>query len=236
MVVYGISLGCGIIVAIAFMRFRVKGERLTALLLKAFASSLFVLCGASAAASVMGSENFTFAIYVIAGLVFGLMGDIWLDLKWMYPPESDMFTVAGFGAFAVGHLFFISGLLNTYGDSERILYVVIPFVLAAVIAVAIILLEKPMKMVYGKFKGITAVYAMILVYMTLLSGSLALMNSFKVVTLDIMFAGGVFFLISDLILSGTYFGEGKNRPVDIITNHATYYIAQFLIASAIMFI
>ena len=47
---------------------------------------------------------------------------------------------------------------------------------------------------------------------------------------------GVFFIISDLILSGTYFGEGKNRPVDIITNHATYYLAQFIIASAILFI
>ncbi len=55
-------------------------------------------------------------------------------------------------------------------------------------------------------------------------------------TLNFMFAGGIFFLISDLILSGTYFGEGKNRPVDIIINHVTYYIAQFLIASSLLFL
>ena len=51
-----------------------------------------------------------------------------------------------------------------------------------------------------------------------------------------LFVGGVFFLISDLILSGTYFGEGKDRPVDIVTNHMTYYIAQYLIALSIAFV
>ena len=46
----------------------------------------------------------------------------------------------------------------------------------------------------------------------------------------------LFASISDLILSGTYFGEGKDRPVDVITNHAAYYIAQFIIATSIAFI
>ena len=72
--------------------------------------------------------------------------------------------------------------------------------------------------------------------MTFLSGSLALMYNFKVMTLNFMFVGGLLFLLSDLILSGTYFGEGKRRPVDIITNHVSYYAAQFVIASAVMFI
>lgn len=38
------------------------------------------------------------------------------------------------------------------------------------------------------------------------------------------------------ILFGTYFSTGKDRPVDVITNHATYYIAQFIIATSIFFI
>ena len=99
-----------------------------------------------------------------------------------------------------------------------------------------VLLEKPMKMVYGKFKAITAIYGFVLAFMTFLSASLAIMNKFENMTLNFMFAGGVFFLISDLILSGTYFGEGKRRPVDVITNHTTYYAAQFLIAASLMFI
>ena len=36
--------------------------------------------------------------------------------------------------------------------------------------------------------------------------------------------------------ASTYFGEGKRRPVDIVTNHVSYYAAQFVIASAILFI
>ena len=93
-----------------------------------------------------------------------------------------------------------------------------------------------MKMVYGKFKAITGVYGFVLGFMTFLSGSLALMHNFKEMTLNFMFVGGVLFLLSDLILSGTYFGEGKRRPVDIVTNHAAYYAAQFVIASAILFV
>ena len=53
---------------------------------------------------------------------------------------------------------------------------------------------------------------------------------------DLFFIGGVLFMISDLILNGTYFGEGKERPVDIATNYLTYYSAQFLIASSLMFL
>ena len=42
--------------------------------------------------------------------------------------------------------------------------------------------------------------------------------------------------VSDLILSGTYFGVGKERPVDLALNYLSYYPAQFLIASALVFL
>ena len=231
-----VLLVLGIVSAVVFMAKRVKEGGVKALVLKALTSALFVSCASAAAAEVIGRNKFGFALFVIPGLVFGLMGDIWLDLKWVYPQDNDIYTFSGFGAFMIGHILFISGLIKNYADFKRPLYIILPLIIAAVIAVGIIILEKPMKMKYGKFKLITAVYACILAFMTLLSGSLALMNSFGVKTLNIMFAGGVFFLISDLILSGTYFGEGKNRPVDVITNHASYFAAQFLIAYSIMFV
>lgn len=231
-----VLLAFGIISCVAFNVLRVKEGGVKALLIKGLTSVLFVGCGAAAAMLNTGSENFSFALLVIVGLVLGLMGDIWLDLKWIYPKDNDIFTFAGFGAFMSGHFLFIAGLFINYVDFSKPLYIIVPAILALVLAIGTLVIEKPMKMVYGKFKAITAVYGFVLAFMTFLSASLAIMTNFANMTLNFMFAGGVFFLISDLILSGTYFGEEKRRPVDIITNHATYYTAQFLIAASLMFI
>lgn len=233
---YFIVLALGIVATIAFLVIRVKEGGVKAAFIKALASTLFVGTGCAAVASVLDSEKISFALFVIMGLVLGLMGDIWLDLKWVYPKDDNIFTFAGFGAFMIGHFLFITGLFMNYADFSQPLYIVIPVVLALALAVGVIVLEKPMKMIYGKFKAITGVYGFVLSFMTFLSGSLALMNNFKVMTLNFMFVGGVFFLLSDLILSGTYFGEGKRRSVDIVTNHVSYYAAQFVIASAILFV
>ena len=64
--------------------------------------------------------------------------------------------------------------------------------------------------------------------------SLYVLSGFKSLTLLLMSIGGCLFATSDLILSGTYFGKGKERAVDIATNVATYYAAQFIIAFSIL--
>ena len=233
---YFILLAFGIISCVVFNYHRVKEGAVKALLTKGLTSVLFVSCGAAAAASNIQSSDIMFALFVIVGLVFGLMGDIWLDLKWMCPDDNETYTFAGFGSFMTGHIVYIIGLFAFFADFSKPLYIVIPAVLALILITIVILLEKPLQLCYGKFKPISFVYGFILIFMTLLSGSFAYMNGFENMTLNFMFAGGVFFLISDLILSGTYFGEGKNRPVDIVTNHVSYYIAQYLIASSLLFI
>ena len=233
---YFIALALGIVATIAFLVKRVKEGGVKAAMLKAFASTLFVATGVAAAASVIGADKFSFALFVVMGLVMGLMGDIWLDLKWVYPESNDIYTFAGFGSFMIGHFFYLAGLFIHYADFAKPLYIVVPAIVALLLGGGVVILEKPMKMVYGKFKAITGVYGFVLGFMTFLSGSLALMHNFEEMTLNFMFVGGVLFLLSDLILSGTYFGEGKRRPVDIVTNHVSYYAAQFVIASAILFI
>ena len=236
LILFIIALVLGIAATVAFLVKRVKEGGVKAAMLKAFASTLFIATGVAATSYVIGADKFSFALFVVMGLVMGLMGDIWLDLKWVYPEANDTYTFAGFGSFMIGHFFYIAGLFIHYADFSKPLYIIAPAVIALLLGGGVVILEKPMKMVYGKFKAITGVYGFVLGFMTFLSGSLALMNNFEVMTLNFMFVGGVLFLLSDLILSGTYFGEGKRRPVDIITNHVAYYAAQFVIASAIMFI
>ena len=93
-----------------------------------------------------------------------------------------------------------------------------------------------MKLRYGKFKPMVLAYGVVLFAMVALSGSLALCYGWQETPLNLLFIGGVSFAISDLILSGTYFGTGRDRPVHLALNYLTYYAGQFLIASAPVFL
>ena len=93
-----------------------------------------------------------------------------------------------------------------------------------------------MKLRYGKFKPVVAGYGFLLFSTVLLSGALAVNEGFRCVSLNLFFAGAVLFAVSDLILSGTYFGEGRERPVDLLLNYLSYYPAQFLIAYSLLYL
>lgn len=233
-----LSLGIGVVILIAFLMARKDGANIKAVILKSLTSVAFMSIAVSS--FLAADVNMSFGYFVIIGLLFGLLGDIWLDLKFIYKEDNDAFTFAGFCVFAVQHVFLIVGLLINYADwtnTMGVLHAIIPIVVGMGAGILnVMFLEKPMKLEYGKFKAITGIYGGILISMTILSVSLAAYWDFGVNTLNLMFAGAIPFLLSDLILSGTYFGEGKNRPIDVITNHATYYIGQFLIALSLLFL
>ncbi len=229
-----VLLAIGIVFLVLFLIKRLTEKRIKALFLKALTSVFFVSCASAAVYNAADSENLSFGLFLIVGLLFGLLGDIWLDLKWIYPADNDIYTFLGFGSFFAGHIVYLGALLINFADFTKPLYLIAPVIIAVLAALGIAATEKPMKLSYGKFKKISVCYAGILALMTFMSGSLALMYGFENMTLNFMFIGGVFFVVSDVILSGTYFGQGKDRPVDIVVNHVTYYIAQFVIASSIM--
>lgn len=225
----------GLISLIAFLVLRVKFGGLRGLVSKTVTSVFFIITAVCAFAANPVTEA-AFPYFVLIGLVLGLLGDIYLDLKWVYPKDNDAHTFTGFIFFALEHLFIITGLMITYADFSRVWYIVVPLIVALALAVGVVVMEKPMKLEYGRFKAITSVYSGILGLSTALCCSFAIMNGFASMTLNFMGLGMILFLISDLILSGTYFGEGKDRPVDIVLNHGTYYLGQFLIAASIFFL
>ena len=55
-----------------------------------------------------GADNFRAALFVLAGLVFGLIGDIVLDLKVVYleRPEEGVYLTGGMVSFGAGHVMF----------------------------------------------------------------------------------------------------------------------------------
>ena len=100
----------------------------------------------------------------------------------------------------------------------------------SLIGVVLLPLGKKLGMDFGAFRGITVVYGMLLCFLMLFACSLLIKSGFSDRRLWLFSAGAVLFAASDLILGGTYFGQGHDRPGDVIANHTLYYAAQFLIA------
>lgn len=210
---------------------KLRGYTLRGVMRKALVSVLFLAVAVCAAQASGGGR---LAPCVVLGLVLGLLGDVWLDLKYVYPEQDAVFTCAGFVSFALGHALFIAGMLLQYGAPP--LWALAPLAAAAIVSLANLLLEKPMKLDYGRYRTIVLVYGALLFGTTLVALSLWLLHGRTETTLLLLAIGGVLFAVSDLILSGTYFGEGKERPIDLLLNYLTYYPAQFLIAWSLLFL
>ena len=142
----------------------------------------------------------------------------------------------GFIAFGIGHILYVTGMFVEFYRGQGILYIIVPLILAILMGPGTMLVGKLIKAHYGKFYVIAMIYAMMLFATLFTSFFLWMMYAFSEETLLAIFIGAILFVMSDLILNMTYFTEGHEKPVDIISNSVTYYLAQFLIALAILFI
>ena len=220
---------------VPYIFFRCKKKLMPGIILKTVTSTFFILT--ACAGIIAGGQQFEQYKYlfvgVLAGQVFGLMGDFWLDMKDMYAQHHDTYVFAGFTSFLVGHLFFIAGLLATYGVDLRTLLVMLG---AGLVLTAFVLAtEKPMKLKYGKFKAITAGYSVVF-GMSIAAALCSYLFGGQNPQALVMTAGLVVFLLSDLVLSGTFFGEGKDKPIDYTLNYLFYYGGQFTVALSLMWI
>ena len=221
----------GLIGLVLFLVEKNRKYSVKELLLKASTSVLFVTVGAI----------FTFAtghilgLFVTLGLAFGMLGDVWLDLKYVHREKEKEYTYAGFISFGIGHILYMTGMFLEVFQYVHILYFIIPLLAGLVLGFAPLLLQKVLKIHFGEYAVIATAYSALLFMMTCCGLSMCIATGFQNVTCIFMFAGGLLFTISDLILSGTYFGKDHEKPFDIISNGVTYYLAQYLIAWALVF-
>jgi len=218
-----VLLFVGMVLLVLYIHEKVRGYTLKGVFLKTAVSVVFVSIAVTAGSSVV------MAPFLIMGLLFGLLGDIWLDLKYVFPPQDEAFTYAGFLVFGIGHVLYVAGLLTQYGARIDIAG---SFLLAALAAGLVLVLEKPMKLSYGRMRPVVLIYGFCLFSTVFVSGLLWLEH--RETALCFIFIGSILFAISDLVLSGTFFGSGKDRPVDIISNYLFYYSGQFLIAYSLV--
>lgn len=210
---------------------RTLNVRYSDLVLKVGASVLFVATGISAIIS-NPDVNITFALMVVMGGVFGVLGDVFIELKWIHKECSDTFLTFGFVTFMIQHLILVAAVFITYPMS--IVNALICFTAPIVVLIASVGLTKVFKMEMGKFKVIANAYGA-LASMTFSVGFMTMTNYGMELSQILFFAGGISFFASDLILSQIFFVKGKCTRLRVVLNHITYYGAQILIASSLFF-
>ena len=216
-----------------FLFEKIKAYSLKAVFIKTICSLLFIGLGIY---SFYHSGFHRFSPFAIMALVFGMLGDIFLEMKYVFREKDKEFTRSGFLVFGIGHILYVIGMFLEFFHDHNVLFIIVPLLLAIVMGALCIILEKPFKVKYDDFKWICFAYAITLFATSFSAFSLWMANGFNNTTLLLVFIGGVFFAISDLILNTTYFGEGHEKPFDLISNTVTYYIAQNLIAFSLFFL
>ncbi|MCC8100720.1 MAG: lysoplasmalogenase [Clostridiales bacterium] len=231
MMMYIAMLVVGLVYLVLMIITRLHGPSWQATVLKSF-TSFFFLTTLGVAALTEG-RHFQFALFVGGGLLLGLMGDIWLELKGLYPEDAESWTMVGFLVFLMGHFFYLAAVTSVTGFQMEGFVAGLIGALAALVFIYIG--EKPMHLQYGKFKVIFSIYGALLFFMAAYTVACAVL--LRNLGLLVMGIGGVFFLLSNLVLSMIYFGEEKkDRPALLVINYVLYYVGQYLIASSVLWI
>ncbi len=209
------------------------------MLFKMISATLFVLCGVFA--MKISGNNTSYAYLMVLGLVFGWLGDYFLhSLK-----DRMVEFIIGVVAFLVGHIFYIAAFyhaLKTLRPDAKLLnwydFVAVGIVLALVVLYVIFMKiyqrKGPMVIgliLYGIFLTTMVVKAGLYMYAEWEYG----INDAMIPTLLTVGIGSVFFFLSDLSLFFILTGEEVKRSMRNF-NIITYFIAQILLASSILFV
>ena len=151
---YPLLIVCGAVLLFVYIREKIKAYSVKAVLLKSIVSVLFIMVGVYGAWLSASKGNASLLCpFAVLGLLCGLLGDIWLDLKYVFPEKDEPFTYAGFCVFGIGHILYIVGMLLSYYPAGRPMTVIVPVLLALVLSIGNAVLEKPMKLNYGEVQA-----------------------------------------------------------------------------------
>lgn len=228
---YYIVLAVGVVVSLIFCYQRRLGFSIKNLLFKSVSSLCYLLTAVFAL--IHNNGAYTYGSLIIMGGALGLVGDILLDLKGVYKQDEKVYLKGGFIFFLVGHIFYTCAVI--YSLRIKWWLVLISVVVSAVIGYATVAMANVMKVHYGAYRRIVAVYVAFLAMTTVISIIAVFVSSFQKGYI-LMAVGSVLFLLSDAVLSNTFFGRGSDKPIHYFINHFLYYAGQYLIAASVMFV
>lgn len=208
------------------------------LILKMVCSTMFVsIC----VLSMFIADNFSkYAITMLAGFVFGWIGDYFLHAK-----PSNAYFVTGFISFLIGHIIYIVAFVKATpviapdyklfnGVEIAVIIGIVTFLMVAGELIKIKyspLIVKMGVIIYLLAINSMLVRASVLGYSYYKTGA-----EFGIVALLLLSIGATAFLLSDITLGIIIFGgRKKNYPLKIF-NIITYFWGQVMLASSVLFI
>lgn len=165
---------------------------------------------------------------VFEGLVLGAIGDILLNLRFVFEKQGQKIFLAGIAAFLAGHIVYMVSLILV---SSSVLICTICGVVVAAILLAIIFKSFELKIAFKIF-GVLYIGAVCL--MASYGIGNAITSGFTANSV-IYAIGAVLFLVSDVVLIFNTFGPTQKFSMRI-TNLSLYYVGQLLIALSLFFI
>lgn len=204
-----------------------KGILALKYVLKTVASLAFVVV---ALLSMAKGGYESWKLLVVAGLVFGMLGDIFLSSENVVSDKKalGLLTIAGGMFFAVGHVLYVVWLLRFVDGFDY-------YTLFAVFGMPVlfIVLSALKVMKAGKLIVPVAFYAAFLG--TMLAGAI---NAYLYLAPEkiasFILAGGILFTVSDTVLAYYNFGHKEQTKVKYVYM-TTYYVAQILFAMTLAF-
>lgn len=209
----------GVILQGTFIVVEHKEKYVAADLLKGAAAACFVAIGVI---GYLTKTTDSFGLKLMIGLIFGMIGDILLNLRFVVGEEKGQKVfLLGIVSFLVGHILYLAALIPL--ATHTIICVCVGAVLAAALLIYIF---KTMDVKLA-FKIFGVFYLGAVIIMTVMAIDVALV--IKDVRSIEYAIGAVLFTISDIVLIFNTF-SGKTRFSMRITNLSLYYIGQTMIA------
>lgn len=223
MTVYHLAL-LGILCQICFIVVEHKEAYTKAVILKGSAAILFCAIGFL---FLETAQNQGFARLICIGLCFGALGDILLNLRFVFPKVGQKIFLAGVAAFLTGHILYLAALIPL---SSTLIPCLIAGILTAAALLTWIFKTLTVKLAFKIF-GILYIGAIVLMTAVAIgnvmtaAGTAAWLHA----------VGAVLFTLSDIVLIFNTFGSEQKFSMRI-TNLSLYYLGQLCIAFSLYYI
>ena len=230
-------------VVVANIIVRARGVSWPAFILKVASGLLFCSLGVDGTVTIATrfadparGRLLVLGVLFCVGLGLGLLGDVALALRDLLPGHDTLMMI-GFGLFMVGHLAYIAGLAITWSTP----FPWLPVIVCAVLGVPYVVFDVKYRLHFGKLRPVVGVYTFLVLMLPAMGFFAAITGThpsgpgFLPQPLVVGLVG-IAFVVSDLILGWSNFGESRNRPWEHATCYIFYYIAQFGLAASLFLV